>query len=382
MLKIKTVPDHEDFDWDLYSGRTKENLRVKKTRGDNSKVYCKEPYAQELYDILNESSTKHIEAPEIGQNLPGVITKVIGQYAEVDINWRESAYLDLKKEDASYVKYLQEGFPVEVSIKNIGDVRGFNILASYTDNIKKQKFNEIKDSIGKPVAFIAKVVELIHGGYFLNIDGIRVFMPGSLGGMNKLVDFESLLGQEIYVMPITYSVEKDYIAVSHRKYLKTLVSSEMDKLEVGQEFDGFVTGTTKFGVFVEFNKCLTGMIHKSDLSDSMVDDFDNGHIRPGMSISGKIKERRDNRVVLTQNEIEVSATPWDDIEDRYSVPSTVTGKVKRIVKYGIFVELEPKLVGLLHKSNIEEDFEFEVGQELDVELYKIDKETKKLFFKI
>jgi len=60
----------------------------------------------------------------------------------------------------------------------------------------------------------------------------------------------------------------------------------------------------------------------------------------------------------------------------------VTGKVKRIVKYGIFVELEPKIVGLLHKSHLNEDMQFEVGQDIDVKIVKIDKESKKVDFTV
>ena len=71
---------------------------------------------------------------------------------------------------------------------------------------------------------------------------------------------------------------------------------------------------------------------------------------------------------------------WDDIENRFKIPSVVTGKVKRVVRYGIFVEIEPKIVGLLHKSHLEENSEFEIGQEIEVKIVKIDKESKKVDF--
>ena len=64
------------------------------------------------------------------------------------------------------------------------------------------------------------------------------------------------------------------------------------------------------------------------------------------------------------------------------MPSIVTGRVKKIVRYGIFIELEPKVVGLLHKSNLSEDHQLEVGQEIEVRITRIDKEGKKLDFMI
>ena len=228
----------------------------------------------------------------------------------------------------------------------------------------------------------AKVEELIHGGYFLNIDGVRCFMPGSLGGMNKLVNFESLIGQTIYVVPINYSKEKDYIVVSHREYLKALVPQEIEKLIIGQKYNGFVTGTSRHGVFVEFNGCLTGLITKSDIDDINLVNYNEGRIKPGDPIGFYLKEVLDDTKIILSCKPETIINEWDGIEDKYKVPSMVTGKVKRIVKYGIFVELEPKIVGLLHKSHLNEDMQFEVGQDIDVKIVKIDRESKKVDFTV
>jgi ribosomal protein S1 len=206
-------------------------------------------------------------------------------------------------------------------------------------------------------------------------------MPGSLGGMNKLINFDSLLGKTIYVMPINYSKEKDYIVVSHRDYLKKLVPEAISNLEFGKEYSGFVTGCSKHGIFVEFNECLTTLIAKKDIKKELIEDFDNHRIKAGDEISFYISEIIDNdKIVSSQNLQESQASVWDNIEERVKIPSFVTGKVKRIVKYGLFVEIEPKIVGLLHKSHLDENSEFEVGQEIEVKIVKIDKESKKVDF--
>jgi ribosomal protein S1 len=207
-------------------------------------------------------------------------------------------------------------------------------------------------------------------------------MPGSLGGMNKLVNFESLLGQVIYVVPINYSREKDYIVVSHREYLKALVPQEVEKLIIGQKYSGFVTGTSRHGVFVEFNGCLTGLIAKSDLAETNLEEYNSGRIKPGDAIDFFLKDVIDDTKIILSCKPETIVNEWEGIEDKYKVPSVVTGKVKRIVKYGIFVELEPKIVGLLHKSHLNEDMQFEVGQEIDVKIVKIDRESKKVDFTV
>jgi ribosomal protein S1 len=206
-------------------------------------------------------------------------------------------------------------------------------------------------------------------------------MPGSLGGMNKLINFEDLLGKQIYVVPVNYSREKDYIVVSHREYLKALVPEEISKLKFGVEYSGFVTGCSRHGIFVEFNGCLTGLVSRSEILKGDLDRFDNQKIRPGEAINFFVKEIVDNdKIVLTQKPVTVEPSAWDDIETRYKVPSTVTGRVKKIVRYGAFIEIEPKIVGLLHKSHLNDEIDIQVGQEIEVKITKIDKESKKVDF--
>lgn len=373
------------FDWELHnsdSPKLKENKKIKKHPGDNSKVYCHADYAQTLYELYSGKSLD-LQEPIEGTVVNGKVVSINDRYAIVDINWREDAMVDLQKENTEYLKYIQAGFPIEVLIEKVQNPtnREIAIQASYSKNILSKKKEEIKSSIGQPVGYLGTVKELIHGGYFLDIDGVKCFMPGSLGGMNKLVDFESLLGKQIYVMPINYSREKDYIVVSHREYLKQLVPKEMEKLVFGQKYSGFVTGCSKHGIFVEFNGCLTGLIAKSDIEDSLIGDFENRSIRPGNEIEFFVSEIIDNeKIVLSMKEPKPQISAWDDIENRYKIPSSVTGKVRKIVKYGVFVEIEPKVVGLLHKSQLDENSEFEVGQEIEVKIVKIDKDSKKLDF--
>ena len=374
-----------DTDWENYEsesfGKRRINKKIKHTLGDTSKVFYNGPDAQKIYDLYM-GSLSNLKEPKTGDVVLATVLSVNQEknHAILYVGWREDAILDLKKELAEYIPNIKVGNQIEVIIETKG--QNVPITASYSKNIQALKRTEVFDAIGKNVAYAAKVEELIHGGYFLNIDGVRCFMPGSLGGMNKLVNFESLIGQTIYVVPINYSKEKDYIVVSHREYLKALVPQEIEKLIVSQKYNGFVTGTSRHGIFVEFNGCLTGLITKSDIDDINLVNYNEGRIKPGDPIEFYLKEVLDDTKIILSCKPETIINEWDGIEDKYKVPSMVTGKVKRIVKYGIFVELEPKIVGLLHKSHLNEDMQFEVGQDIDVKIVKIDRESKKVDFTV
>jgi ribosomal protein S1 len=382
-LPTEGIPD---FDWEAYeaySPKLRENKKIKKHPGDHSKVFCHAPYAQELYELYYGKALD-LQEPIEGSVVNGKVVSISDRYAIVDVNWREDAMIDLSKENPEYLKYIQSGFPIEVIIEKVTrnpNRRESSIIASYSKNIQAKKKEEIKASIGQPIAYLGTVKELIHGGYFVDIDGTTCFMPGSLGGMNKLINFESLLGKQIYVMAINYSREKDYIVVSHREYLTQFIPEEIAKLEFNKKYVGFVTGCSKHGIFVEFNGCLTGLVTKNDIDDSLIDDFDNRRIKPGLEIEFFVSEIVDNnKIVLSQKQPKPQISAWDDIEQRYKVPSSVTGKVRKVVKYGVFIEIEPKVVGLLHKSQLDENSEFEVGQEIEVKIVKIDTENKKVDF--
>jgi ribosomal protein S1 len=383
-LELFKNSENEEFNWDVWENQTslKENKKIKKHPGSSMRVFSHAANAQDLYEAY-EGKLKNMIEPIEGRMSSGKVLSVGEEHAIIDINWREDAVLELRKENKEYLKYIQVGFPIDVLIEKIEKKPGrtFSIQASYSKNIETMKKKEIMSAIGEPIAYAATVKELIHGGYFVDIDGVQCFMPGSLGGMNKLVNFDELIGKNIYVMPINYSKEKDYVVVSHRDYLKTLIPQEIANLELGKKYGGFVTGTSKHGIFVEFNKCLTGLISRSNIESELAQDLDNRRIKPGQPIDFWVSEIIDNdKIVLTQFEPEIKASSWDDIDNRYKIPSYVTGKVKKVVRYGAFIEIEPKVVGLLHKSHLSEDVELEVGQEIDVKIVKIDKESKKVDF--
>ena len=378
------TPDNT-FDWDaLEASCPKFRKQYHKKHGHYPGKSSKEDSA--LYDALLSSVDKLV-IPQQKDIVKGIIERIDSRYAYVDIGWRECAVIDMNKESELYIEKFHVNSEIEILLKNVSIGTKTEVIeASYTEVVKHLKYREIFESIGEPVAFSAEVKELIHGGYFLDIEGVEVFMPGSLGGVNKLVNFESLLGKVIYVVPINYAKDKNYIVVSHRDYLQSLIPQSLDEINPGDSRNGFITGTTKFGVFCEFDGCLTGLIHKSDLDLETKELFDARTLKPGTEIGFVIKEvTKDKRIILTQQEFVPEIDPWEDIHENYQVPSSVQGTIRKKTKYGMFIELEPKIVGLLHVSDIPDYIDIESNKEGDtitIDLVKIDSESKKLTFKI
>lgn len=295
------------------------------------------------------------------------------EHVILSLDGKQDAYMNLRKERGLEALKIGDHIPVRLR-----SGFGGNFEASFTEAINKQKSSEIVDSIGKNIGYRSKVTDLIHGGYFVEIDGVKCFMPGSLAGMNKLVDFSSLLGKEIIVVPVNYSQERGIPVVSHRDYLKTMIPSKIAK--VSEDIDswrtGFVTGTSGAGIFVEFEECLTGLIPVVEIEKNE-ENFRIGAIKPGDSINFRIKQIiSDTKILLTEKEKE--ASPWDDIQDRFSPEQLVVGKVVKITNYGVFVEIEKGISGLMHSSQLPKGSAFKEGEDVEVIISKIEQASRKI----
>ena len=204
-----------------------------------------------------------------------------------------------------------------------------------------------------------------------------MFHARIVGGINKLHDFNSLIGKELIVMPITYSREKNTIVVSHREYLKTLIPTEIDDLRANTKeyIIGKVTGTTTFGIFAEFNECLTGLIPKDEISESLKE-FESRTIKPGDEIKFWVKDIiNQNKIILTQHG--AVEDPWDDAGKKYPPMTNVIGKVTKKTKYGVFIQLEKGISGLLHKSELN-DKTLNKGDSVEVIIRSINPSERKI----
>ncbi len=382
-----------NFDWDGYESTCPKILRTPnphiKVVDPKHKVYSREPYAQEMYNKM----VGHIEENNVlthikyGSAYTGKVFAITDMTASVDIGYRQLVYVNLEKEDDEF-KNMQPGEEVSVIITSLMDDDRKPIMGSVSEGTKQATFQEMLNAIEEQdTAWVGTVNRMLSAaGYMVSVKGIDCFMPGSLAGINKLHDFESIVGQEIYVVPVSFSKERKIMVVSHRAYLKTLIPDAIEKLKetAGEYITGSVTGSAKYGVFCEFSQCLTGMIHVNDLDGDTLTRHKNREIEPGEEIKFKVKDIiSDSKITLTQRE-DVEVNPWLEINKKFKVPSEVEATVKTCKDYGLFVELEEGVVGLLHVSEIGEDKikSYKPKQTITVLITKIEEDTKKIFLKL
>jgi len=382
--------ENGEFMWDAYEATCPSKLRkpnphIKTKNGD--KVYSRERYAQELYDLMESMDSGQTLLPLVteGSIYDGKIYAVNSDFISVDVGYRELIYVKYEKE-TDLVKSLLPGDETSVLITSAKN--NSHVLGSISGGVKHKVFLDLRNGVEtEDTAWVGVVKNMIeNGGYIVDVQGVECFMPGSLAGINKLHDFGSIIGTEMYVVPVSFSPERGTIVVSHRKYLQAMIPNEVQDIKdnMGVEYTGNVTGTAKYGVFVEFNKCLTGMIHVNDLDETTAALFKARDIKPGDEVMFKVKDVISNsKITLTQLD-NVVFNPWTDISTRYQIPCTVEATVKTNKEYGLFVNIEDGITGLLHISELDESLMdiFNPGDKITVQITRIDEESKKVFLKM
>jgi ribosomal protein S1 len=295
--------------------------------------------------------------------------------------FKDDIRVENKPSEAKYLVDTEIGEMVDVLITDVNN-NHYYIKGSIAELYESRAHQNLK-SLEEGTSVTAKIVSTNPAGYDVEIihGGVKLpgFMPNTLAGINKLYDPNSIVGETFEVMIESYAEhEKTYI-VSRRKYLQSLIPEAIKDLNYENSYTGHVTGTTQFGVFVEFNECLTGMIHKANINPEWQDRL--SEIKPGFQIEFYIKEvikerGRAPKIILTQI---LRETLWDNIKNG----QTIDGTVKDVKPFGTLVNLDEETVGLIHTSEMEKlKRKFESGQELKVKVLSVDRTSRKIFLTV
>ena len=172
-----------------------------------------------------------------------------------DGGFKDYVRVDNKPSELKYFKSLDTGDEVDLLIRKV-DNKNFIIEGSIAQLYESRAHDTI-NSLREEESIVAFIKELTPAGYNVELHHdtiiLQGFMPNTLAGINKLYSPESIVGKNFEVMVESYSKEEGTYIVSRRKYLKTLIPVAIEQLRTDTIYKGNVTGTTPFGIFVEFN---------------------------------------------------------------------------------------------------------------------------------
>jgi ribosomal protein S1 len=306
-----------------------------------------------------------------------VVTATLNSQTEEEFllsvrGFKDFIRVDNKGSELTHFSDLEMNGEIEVLITHVNN-NDFIIKGS-VDAIQEQIARDKIARLDKNDFIMATVRSMNPAGYDVEIKQgsvrLSAFMPNTLAGINKLYDPTSIVGDEMEVMIESFSQQEGTYIVSRRKYLRTLIPSETKQLETNTVYDGRVTGTAPFGIFVEFNKCLTGLIHKVNVLDDWKDRLN--EIEPGFEIQFYVKEvLSKNKIILTQI---LRESLWDTIE----VGQVIEGTVKDVKPFGALVSLDEETVGLVTSSELRGKKTLTRGDDVKVKVLSADRPSRKI----
>jgi len=339
---------------------------------------------QEEMTALYETTMKSLQ--EGGSILKGKVIEIGNDVAIVDVGLKSEGKVPLSefpgREGEPGVKIGDE---VEVLI--VGREREFGLLLlskQRVDSIRVwEKINKSSEE-GDPVE--GDIQSEVKGGFIVDI-GVKAFLPISQVDVKPVKSPSSFIGRHLKFKVIKVNQRKGNVVISRR----VLVEEEREKKKVefwknvkdAQVIYGLVRNITDYGAFIDLGG-VDGFLHVNDITWGRIT-HPKEYLRTGDEVKVKIKEIDREKEKISVSIKDLKTDPWLKIEEKYPIQSKVRGKVVGVVDYGVVVELEQGLEGLIHVSEMSWDRKLKKpgktmkkGEWLELLILDIDKEKKRI----
>ena len=281
---------------------------------------------------------------------------------------------------------IEVGDEVEVSLEAVED--GFGETRLSREKAKRDEVWRRLEKAYENEDIVKGVISgKVKGGFTVDIEEIRAFLPGSLVDVRPVRDPVFLEGKELEFKLIKLDQRRNNVVVSRRAVVETEFSAErealLESLQEGITVKGIVKNLTDYGVFVDLGG-IDGLLHITDMAWERVK-HPSEIVNVGDEIDVKVLkfDRERNRVSLGMKQL--GTDPWADLARRYPANSRLFGKVTNIADYGCFVEIEEGVEGLVHVSemdwtnkNVNPSKMVHIGQEVEVMVLDIDEERRRI----
>lgn len=340
----------------------------------------------ESFAQLFEESLKTIETRP-GSIVRGVVVAIDKDVVLVDAGLKsESAIPAEQFKNAQGELEIQVGDEVDVALDAVEDGFGETLLSR-----EKAKRHEAWITLEKAYEDAETVVGIINGkvkgGFTVELNGIRAFLPGSLVDVRPVRDTLHLEGKELEFKVIKLDQKRNNVVVSRRAVIESENSAERDQLlenlQEGMEVKGIVKNLTDYGAFVDLGG-VDGLLHITDMAWKRVK-HPSEIVNVGDEITVKVLKFDRERTRVSLGLKQLGEDPWVAIAKRYPEGTKLTGRVTNLTDYGCFVEIEEGVEGLVHVSemdwtnkNIHPSKVVNVDDVVEVMVLDIDEERRRI----
>ncbi len=322
-----------------------------------------------------------------GMILTGLVVDVTADVVIVNVGLKSEAVIPLEqfKNERGEVE-VKPGDEVEVALDSVEDGTGETRLSR--EKAKRARtWTRLETAFNNSEIVTGVITGRVKGGFTVEIDNVRAFLPGSLVDVRPVRDTSYLENKPLEFKVIKLDQKRNNVVVSRRAVVEQEFSAErsalMDNLQEGAVVRGAVKNLTDYGAFVDLGG-IDGLLHITDMAWKRVK-HPSEVVKVGDEIDVRILkfDRERSRVSLGLKQL--GADPWENISRRYPPHTRVFGKVTNIADYGAFVEIEDGVEGLVHVSemdwtnkNVNPAKVVHTGQEVEVMVLDVDEERRRI----
>ena len=340
----------------------------------------------ENFAQLFEESLKEIETRP-GAIVKGTIVSIDKDIVLVDAGLKsESAIPAEQFRNADGTLDVEIGDQVDVALDAIEDGFGETILSREKAK-RHEAWVELEKAYDDKETIKGVINGKVKGGFTVEVNTVRAFLPGSLVDVRPVRDTTHLEGKELEFKVIKLDAKRNNVVVSRRAVIEAESSAERDQLlanlEEGHEVKGIVKNLTDYGAFVDLGG-VDGLLHITDMAWKRVK-HPSEIVNVGDEINVKVLkfDKEKSRVSLGMKQM--GNDPWQEIAERYPEGSKLSGAVTNLTDYGCFVEIEDGVEGLVHVSemdwtnkNIHPSKVVNLGDTVEVMVLEIDEERRRI----
>ncbi|GGF58079.1 30S ribosomal protein S1 [Alteromonas lipolytica] len=340
-----------------------------------------ENFAQLFEESLQELETRP------GSIVKGTVVSIDKDIVLVDAGLKsESAIPAEQFKNAEGELEIAIGDEVDVALDAVEDGFGETILSR-----EKAKRHEAWVELEKAYEDKATIKGVINGkvkgGFTVEVNSVRAFLPGSLVDVRPVRDTTHLEGKELEFKVIKLDAKRNNVVVSRRAVIEAESSAEREtllaNLEEGHEVKGIVKNLTDYGAFVDLGG-VDGLLHITDMAWKRVK-HPSEIVNVGDEINVKVLKFDKDKQRVSLGMKQMGNDPWQEIAQRYPEGTKITGQVTNLTDYGCFVEIEDGVEGLVHVSemdwtnkNIHPSKVVNLGDSVEVMVLEIDEERRRI----
>ena len=329
----------------------------------------------------------NVNEPAQGSVQEGKVVAIDSKFVVVDLGFKSESFIPREE-------FLNKAGELEVAVGDMVPVsleandNGYGETTASRDKAKRDEaWKKLEKDFEEKNVVTGVINGKVKGGFTVEIEGIRAFLPGSLVDVRPVRDTVDLEGKELQFKVIKLDQKRNNVVVSRKAVIETENSSEREtllaELQEGQVRQGTVKNLTEYGAFVDLGG-VDGLLHITDMAWKRVK-HPSEIVNVGDSVQVKVLryDRERGRVSLGLKQL--GEDPWVNISERYPVGLKLSGKVTNLTDYGCFVEIEEGVEGLVHVSemdwtnkNVHPSKVVNVGDEVEVQVLEISSDNRRI----